>query len=140
MTLRTRLIAAFLLLSVVPLGAVTFYTYRTNVEAMRQVAAREGDMLAGVMNQRMQLITTQLSERVERLIDDQAPAETAAPAPAATPAAPTTEEQEQFSRQAADALGEAAILLNSVQVQGIRGGGPGRGPRPPSSGAGPPPT
>ena len=31
MSLRTRLILAFFLLSVVPLGAVTFYSYTNNV-------------------------------------------------------------------------------------------------------------
>ena len=39
MSLRTRLVLAFFLLSVVPLAAVTIYSYITNVEALR-VAAR----------------------------------------------------------------------------------------------------
>src|SRR5262249_26859458 len=92
MTLRTRLILAFLLLSVVPLGIVTFYSYRANVDAMRDVAAREADLLASVLNQRMQVIAMQLSDRIEHLIDlstpppsPSTPATTkAAPQPAAT--------------------------------------------------------
>ena len=38
MSLRARLILAFFLLSVVPMAAVTLYTYTTNVEALRVAA------------------------------------------------------------------------------------------------------
>ena len=69
MSLRTRLILAFFLLSVVPLAAVTFYSYTTNVEALRVAAEHEADLLAGELGQRMQLVTAQLSERVEHLMD-----------------------------------------------------------------------
>jgi serine phosphatase RsbU (regulator of sigma subunit) len=145
MTLRARLIVAFLALSVLPLGVVTFYTYTTSVQAMRDVAAREADLLAAVLNQRMQVITSQLSDRIEHLIDMTAPEPTVAPAPpqgttrvaqpanaTATSAPPspgtamTAAEQDQMSHRVADVLGEAAVLLNSVNVQGM-----GRmGPRP----------
>jgi len=81
MTLRARLIVAFLALSVLPLGVVTFYTYTTSVQAMRDVAAREADLLAAVLNQRMQVITSQLSDRIEHLIDMTAPEPTVASAP-----------------------------------------------------------
>jgi serine phosphatase RsbU (regulator of sigma subunit) len=145
MTLRARLIVAFLALSVLPLGVVTFYTYTTSVEAMRDVAAREADLLAAVLNQRMQVITSQLGDRIEHLIDMTAPEPTetrSAPAPTTTratstaqpvePAAASTPsspgaaaiaadmaEQEQMSHRVADALGEAAVLLNTVNVQGM---------------------
>ena len=69
MSLRTRLILAFFMLSVVPLGAVTFYAYTANVDALRDAAEREADLLAGELGQRMQLVTAQLSERVEHLMD-----------------------------------------------------------------------
>ena len=150
MTLRTRLILAFLLLSVVPLGIVTFYSYRSNVDAMHEVAAREADLLSAVLNQRMQVITMQLGDRIEHLIDVSTPppaptpstpattrattpAQPAAPSPA--PAATPAVSQEQATQQVANALGEAALLLNTVNVQGFRGftmtgrpGGPGRDP------------
>src|SRR5579863_5163461 len=100
MTLRARLIVAFLALSVLPLGVVTFYTYTTSVQVMRDVAAREADLLAAVLTQRMQVITSQLSDRIEHLIDmtpapvTPTPAtrttQSTAPAPAATPASPAT--------------------------------------------------
>src|SRR5579864_777748 len=91
MTLRARLIVAFLALSVLPLGVVTFYTYTSSVEVMRDVAAREADLLAAVLNQRMQVITSQLSDRIEHLIDMTAPepAETLT-ASVATTTSPTT--------------------------------------------------
>ena len=69
MSLRTRLVLAFFTLSVVPLGAVTFYSYTANVNALRDAAEREADLLAGELGQRMQLVTAQLSERVEHLMD-----------------------------------------------------------------------
>ena len=36
---------------------------------MREAAAREAELLAGELSQRMQLVTAQLSERVEHLMD-----------------------------------------------------------------------
>lgn len=63
MSLRTRLILAFFTLSVVPMAAVTLYSYATNVEALREAAEREADLLAGELGQRMQLVTAQLSDR-----------------------------------------------------------------------------
>ncbi len=130
MSLRTRLIVAFFALSVVPLGAVTVYTYRTNVEALRDAAEREADLLAGELSQRMQLVTAQLSERVEHLMDIaelQAAADkqaSAAPAPATTTAASVVD---VVHDRVAKSLGEAAMLLNNIELLGLRGGGPGRG-------------
>ena len=69
MNLRLRLIVAFFVLSVVPLGAVTFYTYASNAAALREAAGHEAESLAGDLTQRMQLVTTQISERVEHLMD-----------------------------------------------------------------------
>ena len=69
MSLRLRLIVVFFLLSVVPLAAVTYYSYTSNVRAVRDAATRESDLLAGELSQRMQLVTAQLSERVEHLMD-----------------------------------------------------------------------
>jgi len=45
MSLRLRLIVAFFLFSVVPLAAVTFYSYTSNLRAL-QVAAEAPDSLA----------------------------------------------------------------------------------------------
>jgi serine phosphatase RsbU (regulator of sigma subunit) len=141
MKLRTRLVLAFFALSVVPLGAVTYYSYTNNVLALREAAEREADLLAGELSQRMQLVTAQLSDRVEHLMDIaelQAAAEEAnlqsqtrpveaEPAPAAKSAVIT---DSLLGDSIAKSLGEAAMLLNNVELQnmGGRGGGPRRPP------------
>lgn len=142
MTLRTRLTFWLLLLSVVPLGAVTVYSYVSSANALRDAAAREADLMAGELRSRMQLVTAELSARMEKLVTDPGtgrqakvtPAATktvapaaanatpakpaAAPAPnaPAAPAAPDT----TVDSQVAEALGDAAVLLNSVELHGVR--------------------
>ncbi len=155
MSLRTRLIVAFFLLSVVPLAAVTLYAYRSNVEALRVTAEREADLLAGELGQRMQLVTAQLSERVEHLMDVQELEEAKLEAEERTAAkmkittAPTTPPTVIVAQTLTDtigqSLGEAAMLLNNVELQGWRPGrGSGQGfpprpPGPPGQRGGPPP-
>ena len=132
MTLRTRLILWLLLLSVVPLGAVTVYTYVSSARALRVAAAREADLLAGELSSRMQLVTAELSSRVEELMRLPA-AQPARPTPAATkpvtatpapaPAAAATAadtKDDTVDQQVATALGDAAMLLDSVELQGMR--------------------
>jgi serine phosphatase RsbU (regulator of sigma subunit) len=67
--LRLRLIVVFFLLSVVPVGAVTYYTYASNAQAIRDAASSEAAQLAGELSQRMRTVTTQLSQRVETLME-----------------------------------------------------------------------
>src|SRR5262245_6286514 len=69
MSLRLRLIVAFFLFSVVPLGAVTFYSYASNVRALQQAAQHETEMLTTELTQRMQVVTAQISDRVQQLMD-----------------------------------------------------------------------
>ena len=78
MSLRLRLIVAFFLFSVVPLAAVTFYSYTSNLRALQVAAQHETEMLTGELTQRMQVVTTQISERVEHLMDMPAAAATTA--------------------------------------------------------------
>jgi Tfp pilus assembly protein PilV len=73
MTLRTRLIVAFLVLSVAPLGAATYFSYISQERALRDLASNEADALSSEMTQRMQLVTTELSSRVEQLAQMQEP-------------------------------------------------------------------
>src|ERR1051325_8714401 len=80
MSLRVRLIVAFFLLSVVPLAAVTLYSYTSNERALQVAAQHETEILTGELTQRMQVVTAQISERVEHLMD----------MPAATPVATGT--------------------------------------------------
>ena len=147
MSLRLRLIVAFLVLSVVPLGAVTIYSYVSSYQALQTAATREADQLAAELSQRMQLVTAQLSERVEHLMDVAssepvvwtAQMKTRPPAKVAKakekeqvqvaePEAETgAEPAVTVDAQAADALGEAAMLLNSLELRGPRRGGGGGG-------------
>ena len=152
MSLRLRLIVAFFFLSVVPLGAVTFYTYFSNAAALREAAGHEAQSLAGDLSQRMQLVTTQISDRVEHLMDVQReaqaqaaqPARTAAVAPPAPTAAggpakpvPPTPAETTHEDSVAAALGEVAMLLNNIEVRGLRQGGPPPGaPQGPGDGRG----
>jgi serine phosphatase RsbU (regulator of sigma subunit) len=130
MSLRTRLIVAFFALSVIPLGLVTLYAYRTNVDALKDTAAREADLLAAELSQRMQLVTAQLSERVEHMMDIaelQSELEKQAAAPAKVTVEPVVSATEQLSSRVVYSLGEAAMLLNNIEVLGMRSGGPGSG-------------
>ena len=135
MSLRTRLIVAFFTLSVVPLAAVTFYAYTSNVRALREAAEHEADLLAGELGQRMQLVTAQLSERVEHLMDvaelqsEVERATVTAARPAAPEPAPVL--SELIGTSVANALGEAAMLLNNVELQGLPQWASGRQGRPP---------
>lgn len=144
MTLRIRLILWLLLMSVVPLGAVTVYTYTSSAKALRVAAAREADLLAGELSSRMQLVTAELSSRVESLINLPAarPVQMASAAtpvkasasnksatstkpavvaePVAALGAESAKAEETVDAQVAHALGDAAMLLNRVELQGMR--------------------
>src|SRR5262245_10291586 len=69
MSLRVRLIVAFFFFSVVPLAAVTFYSYASTVRALEVAAQHETEMLTSELTQRMQVVTSQISERVQHLMD-----------------------------------------------------------------------
>jgi serine phosphatase RsbU (regulator of sigma subunit) len=155
MRLRTRLVVVLLILSVVPLGAVTYYSYTSQVRALREVASREADALSTDMTQRMKLVTAELSSRVEQLVDmtpvatprptaprrsksNAAPA-SASPAPASNASATSAATSSSVSvaltdTNVSEALGAAAMLLRSVELQGLRRGGGGRPPGDPSRG------
>ena len=72
MSLRTRLIIAFLLLSVVPLTAVTMFWYASSVRAFERAAQREASESAADMGRRMELITADVGRRMDRLFEMQA--------------------------------------------------------------------
>jgi serine phosphatase RsbU (regulator of sigma subunit) len=66
-TLRTRLIIAFLLLSVLPLTAVTLLSYRSSVAAFERAAEREATESAVDVTRRMDIITADVGRRVDRV-------------------------------------------------------------------------
>src|SRR5262245_34129019 len=67
MKLRTQLILAFLLLAVVPLGAITLFAYYSSARALRRTVEAESARLADEMNQRMGVVTANLSRRIDTL-------------------------------------------------------------------------
>ncbi len=144
MSLRLRLIIAFFLLSVVPMTAVTFIAYSTSAGALREAAEREADLLAGELGQRMQLVTAQLTERVEHVMDMAELQDAVDRATAQPQAAPTTSQSvtsvqavtavtSSIDEQIARSLGDAAMLLNNVDLRGLRGRGGRRPPGEPGS-------
>ena len=70
MSLRTRLIIAFLLMSVVPLTAVTVFWYASAVRAFERAAERDATDTAADIGRRMELITADVGRRVDRLFVD----------------------------------------------------------------------
>jgi serine phosphatase RsbU (regulator of sigma subunit) len=141
MSLRLRLILAFLLLSVLPLSAVTFFSYVSNVRAFEQAVEAESRQSAAEISRRMEDITLALGRRVDSLfatVDD----EGAIPAPAA---------DRSMHERMAPLLGDAAALLERLEFQpagprpqpapraGATAGKKGRAgpPVPPAGSAGP---
>jgi len=150
MSLRTRLIIAFLLLSVVPLSAVTFLSYLSSVRAFEQAAQREATESAIDVSRRMEMITADLARRMDRLFATGTAATSGSPAP----------DPQMVRQTVAPVLGDTAALVermefhptpdapappaittdpNSVPIpippqrgggrrRGQFGGGPGRGP------------
>jgi len=67
MKLRTQWMLAFLLLAVVPLGAITLYSYNSSRRALRHTVEGESARLAEELNDRMTAVTASLSQRIDRL-------------------------------------------------------------------------
>src|SRR5206468_7398901 len=67
MRLRTQLSLAFLLLAVVPLGAITLYSYESSARALRRTVEAESSRMAGEINNRMGVVTANLSRRIDML-------------------------------------------------------------------------
>ncbi|CAN5838839.1 hypothetical protein BH18ACI5_BH18ACI5_23290 [soil metagenome] len=67
MSLRSRLIIAFLLLSVLPLTAVTLLSYKSSADAVERVAQREATERAAEVSGRMDAITADLGQKMDRI-------------------------------------------------------------------------
>jgi serine phosphatase RsbU (regulator of sigma subunit) len=104
MSLRTRLILAFLLLSVVPLSAVTLYSYTTSVQAFQHAVEREAAQSASDIGHRMAMVTDDLGRRMDRLFDASRDEEGAPPATS-----------EEVRARLAPMLGDAAALVERVE-------------------------
>jgi serine phosphatase RsbU (regulator of sigma subunit) len=105
MSLRTRLIVAFLLLSVLPLSAVTLYSYTTSVHAFQRAVEREAAQSASDIGHRMAMVTDDLGRRMD-LMFQQSTGSNSSGAP---------ETSEQMRAQVAPMLGDAAALVDRVE-------------------------
>ncbi|MGH9372222.1 MAG: hypothetical protein ACRD15_11885, partial [Vicinamibacterales bacterium] len=103
MSLRTRLIIAFLLLSVVPLSAVTFVTYRSSIDTFENAAHREASQSAVDIGRRMERITADVGRRMDRLFVS-----------APTPTGATGRASDMRDR-IAPMLGETAALVERME-------------------------
>ena len=106
MSLRTRLILAFLLLSVVPLSAVTLYSYSTSVHAFQRAVEREAAQSASDISHRMAMVTDDLGRRMDQLFDAGDFAENGE--------TPGTSEERVLARLG-PMLGDAAALVDRVE-------------------------
>jgi serine phosphatase RsbU (regulator of sigma subunit) len=126
LTLRRQLIIVFLLLAVLPLTGIVFYTYWTSERALREAAAAEGRALAADMEERMERATLDLEDRLRR----------AGNLPFQPAAASGPEEREDLRRRLLEhlraELGDAAELVESVAFSS-------EPPRPPAPPGGSPP-
>jgi hypothetical protein len=64
MTLRSRLTAAFFAISVVPLSAVTLFSYVSSERALRRAAEQQANDLADGLSRRMQWVTADIERRL----------------------------------------------------------------------------
>jgi serine phosphatase RsbU (regulator of sigma subunit) len=105
MSLRARLIIAFLLLSVVPLSAVTFLSYLSSVRAFESAAQREATESATDVSRRMEMITADVGRRMDRLFV----------AGTGSPDRPFMPDPQAVRQSVAPLLGETAALVDRVE-------------------------
>jgi serine phosphatase RsbU (regulator of sigma subunit) len=104
MSLRTRLVVAFICLSVIPLSTMTGCWYLSSVTAFEQAAEREAADAAREVGRRMELVTTAVGRRMDRLFEASAlSGDDADPDP------------ERMRQQLAPMLGEAAALVDRLE-------------------------
>ena len=134
MSVRARLILAFLGLSVLPLSAVTLYSYISSVAAFRAAVETEAGQAASELQVRLDTVTAELGSQMGRLWE-----------PAAAPAADDVVEPAAFHvlERVAAMLGDSAHLIDRVEFTRLEGApAPPVPPGSPASGrraAGPPP-
>lgn len=104
MKIRTQIVLAFLLLSVLPLTGLVLYSYLSSQRAVRQVMESEAAELAKEMNGRMSAVRAELGRGVERIGE--------------IPIASLLEREAGGGRvpvALVEAMGETAPLLESIE-------------------------
>jgi serine phosphatase RsbU (regulator of sigma subunit) len=145
MTLRTRLTAAFFAISVLPLSAVTLYSYVSSERALRRAAEQQADALAEELGHRMQWVTADLERRMDRAWPMPAQAQASRQAAdsrprgaAPRPAPPQPSFPDQVAGHLAGVFGDIAPMVDAVEFTPTLA--PPKPPAPPGeTGGGPPP-
>lgn len=128
MRVRTRLIIAFLALSVLPLTAVTLYSYSSSVHAFRAAVANESERMAADLEQRLDMVTADLGRQMGRLWEPGVVAGGIEPAAGASVPVDV-----QVIERVASLLGDSATLLERVELTPARVPAPPGAPAPPTS-------
>lgn len=125
MKIRAKLIVVFLAISVLPLAAVTFYSYSTSRRAMREAAQAEAGKLAAEMSRRMGAVTTDLGQKVTEAWgrSAQTPEEQAT-----ADAIKAAEEHKRRAAEVAQALGRAALFIRKLEFVSPHPPGAGQQP------------
>jgi serine phosphatase RsbU (regulator of sigma subunit) len=122
---------AFVALAVVPLTAVTLYSYASSVDAFERAARRESDAAAAELSRRMEFVTTDVGRRVDQLFE--------ATATTGSDKA-TAPDLKQLRERMAPLLGEAAALVERIEFHPAIPAEPASPPEPaPPAGATPAP-
>ena len=121
MRIRTRLSVAFFLISVVPLGVVTAYSYYSSAAALRRAAEGQADQMAAEMGDRMAWVMTDLGDRVERLWRMRVDAPAAAGGSAAA-GIPDEQAAAEMRAVATAMLAEAAPLVRRLEFEPMPAG------------------
>ena len=116
MSLRTRLIIAFLVLSVVPLSAVTLIWYVSSVRTFERAAEREANDTARDIGRRMEMVTANVGRRMDRLFGEAIGSGGRAP------------DGGKVNERIAPMLGDTAALLERLEFHPSEGANPNPNP------------
>lgn len=117
MKLRTKLILAFLIMAVIPLTAISLYSYNSTLNAFHQAVEAEANTLTEEMSGGMASVRSDLSHRMERL--------GAFPFQRLMmPTAGGSQDQAALFEQLRSEMGDAAPLLDSLEFTPAASGTP----------------
>jgi sigma-B regulation protein RsbU (phosphoserine phosphatase) len=127
MSLRSRLTLAFFAISVIPLTAVTLYSYSTSRAALRRAAEQQARNLAGELGQRMDWVTRDLERRIDKLwtapsadglwAKHAEPAVQRRPAERIPDAKPDAMARAELAGELVSVLGDIAPMLESLEIE-----------------------
>ncbi len=130
MKIRTQLVLAFLVLSVLPLAGIVLYSYVSSLRAVRAAVEAEAATLTQEMDGRLAALSETLDERIERL--GELPLGALLPAEAG-PAAEQATDLAALHRDLVTTIGDAAPFVQSIEIvaQPPVPAGPAAGREPP---------